>query len=65
MDMTLLTLIDDMASKRGKSTEARKQIDENLKRAYEDALKQEVPDRFLDLIAKLRSSDDRKGGGRQ
>ncbi|MBY4892858.1 hypothetical protein KUL25_08790 [Rhodobacteraceae bacterium N5(2021)] len=41
-----------------------KQIDENLKRVYDDALHEPLPDRFTDLIAQLRSkgqddSDDK------
>ena len=30
------------------------QIDENLKRVYQEELKEEVPDRFLDLLQQLR-----------
>lgn len=30
------------------------QIDENLKRVYEEALVQDVPDRFAQLLAQLR-----------
>lgn len=36
----------------------RQQIDENLKRVYDDALKEEVPDKFLELIAKLKADKD-------
>lgn len=35
-------------------------IDENLRRVYDDALKEEVPDRFKDLIAKLRQKEVKK-----
>ena len=35
----------------------REQINENLKRVYEDALKEEVPDRFEALLQQLRSKD--------
>lgn len=31
------------------------QIDENLKRVYDDTLHEPLPDRFNDLIAQLRS----------
>lgn len=31
-----------------------KQIDENLKRVYQEELKEEVPDRFLALLQQLR-----------
>jgi len=50
-----------MAQAKQKST-TRKQIDENLKRVYDDALKQEVPDRFLDLIAQLKTSEGAPDG---
>ncbi|WP_335947061.1 NepR family anti-sigma factor [Salipiger bermudensis] len=33
-------------------------IDENLRRVYQDMLDEKVPDRFLDLIAQLKSQDD-------
>ena len=35
----------------------RRQIDENLKRLYDDTLEEEVPDRFAELIAKLKSAE--------
>ncbi len=31
-----------------------KQIDENLRRVYEQDVTQDVPDRFLDLLKKLK-----------
>ncbi len=33
------------------------QIDENLKRVYQDVLTEAVPDRFLDLLAQLRATE--------
>ncbi len=41
----------------------REQIDENLKRVYSDALNEELPDRFRDLLAQLRDKD-KPGTGR-
>lgn len=38
-------------------------IDENLKRVYQDMLDEKVPDRFLDLIAQLKSQDDTSNEG--
>ena len=35
-------------------------IDENLRRVYDDALKEEVPDRFTELLDKLRSKEAKK-----
>ena len=38
----------------------RAQIDENLKRVYDEALVAEVPDRFKELLAKLRQKEEQK-----
>ena len=32
-------------------------IDANLKRAYDDVLQEQVPDRFLTLLAQLRAAE--------
>ena len=34
-----------------------KQIDENLRRVYEQASEEQVPDRFLALLEQLREQD--------
>lgn len=34
-----------------------RQIDENLKRLYDDTLEEGIPDRFARLIAQLKSAD--------
>ncbi|RJL21311.1 NepR family anti-sigma factor [Paracoccus siganidrum] len=34
-----------------------KQIDENLKRVYEQDATSEIPDRFLELLDKLKKQD--------
>lgn len=39
-----------------------KQIDENLKRVYEDALKEEIPDKFLELISQLGEKEKTQNG---
>lgn len=36
------------------------QIDANLKRVYEEALKEDVPDRFKKLLAQLRDKEKPK-----
>ncbi|MBC7146295.1 MAG: transcriptional regulator [Thioclava marina] len=38
----------------------REQINENLKRVYEEALQEEVPDRFKDLLAQLKAKEGGK-----
>ena len=35
----------------------REQIDENLKRVYEQATEEQVPDRFLALLEQLREQE--------
>lgn len=42
------------------------EIDANLKRVYQAVVDEEVPERFLDLLAKLKDQDeqpDRDGSG--
>ena len=36
------------------------QIDENLKRVYQQTLEEEVPDRFKELLEQLRKKDSTK-----
>ena len=49
----------EMADNKGKSR-LHQQIDENLKRVYEEALSEDIPDRFKDLIAQLRAKESGK-----
>jgi len=42
----------------------RQQIDQNLKRVYQEALEEDVPDRFKALLAQLREKDAESGGER-
>jgi hypothetical protein len=49
----------EMADDKGKGR-LHQQIDENLKRVYEEALSQEIPDRFKELIARLKSKGPAK-----
>ncbi len=48
-----------MTEKREKRRQAEieKQIDENLRRVYEQDATEEVPDRFLDLLRQLREQE--------
>ncbi len=34
-----------------------RQIDENLKKVFQSHLEEDVPDRFMDLLAKLKQAD--------
>lgn len=38
----------------------RSQIDDNLKRVYDDMLDDDVPDRFEELLRKLRQQDQQR-----
>ncbi len=38
----------------------KKQIDENLKRVYNDVVQEDVPDRFKELLEQLRAQESKK-----
>jgi hypothetical protein len=57
--MSFYTLADKMTSSKKKSNVDR-QIDENLKRVYGDALNEDLPEKFLSLIDKLKSQERKK-----
>jgi hypothetical protein len=40
-----------------KTSHAMRQIDENLRRVYKDEQAKEIPDRFKDLLRKLKEQD--------
>ena len=44
-------------AKDAKKIRGEKQIDENLKRVYEEVVNEELPDRFKDLLSQLKSQD--------
>ncbi|KFE35247.1 NepR family anti-sigma factor [Thioclava atlantica] len=48
-----------MADEKSKAS-IREQINENLKRVYEQALQEEVPDRFKELLAQLKEKEGGK-----
>lgn len=45
------------ARQQATSLDVMREIDENLKRVYQAALSQEVPDRFTQLLAQLREKE--------
>ncbi len=51
-------MYQDMAEEPKKSR-VTEQIDENLKRVYENLLKEQVPDKFRQLLDKLKEKDRR------
>ncbi len=50
---------EEMAEEKPKPR-LRRDIDENLKRVFEDALDTEVPDRFKQLLEQLKAKEARK-----
>jgi len=53
-------------SRNRKRSKVDEQIDENLRRVYDDMLGEAVPDRFLDLIEQLRRTEPpRPSGGKE
>ena len=55
----MMSAMENMAEQKPKSS-LRQDIDENLKRVYEDALEQDVPDRFKQLLAQLKAKEGKK-----
>jgi hypothetical protein len=43
-----------------RKTRLDQQIDENLRKVYQRQLDEEVPERFRDLLRRLREQDERK-----
>jgi hypothetical protein len=52
-------MIEEMADEASKAR-IQKEIDENLKRVYQDALKEEVPERFKLLLEQLKAKEAKK-----
>lgn len=46
-----------------KHTGADRLIDQNLKRVFQEALDEDLPDRFVDLLEKLKGASPRAGEG--
>ncbi|MCL7465184.1 NepR family anti-sigma factor [Phaeovulum sp. NW3] len=47
-------------AERKSNARLKEQIDENLKRVYEEALNEEIPDRFKQLLAQLKAKEGDK-----
>lgn len=52
-------MTNEMADDKSKAS-IKEQINQNLKKAYETALNEDVPDRFNDLLAQLRKKEGGK-----
>ena len=51
-------------SKKPPSTTSNDEIDENLRRVYKKVLEEEVPDRFRDLLERLKTESSSKSEGK-
>ncbi|RUS59347.1 transcriptional regulator [Pseudorhodobacter sp. E13] len=49
-----------MTTERKPQAKLRQDIDENLKRVFDDALEDEIPDRFKQLLAELKAKEAKK-----
>jgi hypothetical protein len=49
----------DGKSKRSRRPTEKHAVDENLRRVYEDMVDDDVPDRFLELLRKLRDQEEK------
>lgn len=49
-----------MSDNTKKQTTIEKQIDENLRRVYEQAVQEDIPERLLQLLAQLKAQDKPK-----
>lgn len=52
-------MLEEMASQ-GKKSSLKDQIDENLRRVYQDALDEQVPERLKLLLEQLRRKESEK-----
>ncbi|WGW05578.1 NepR family anti-sigma factor [Tropicibacter oceani] len=52
-------------TRENRDSRLQQEIEANLKRAYDDVLKQDVPDRFTQLLAQLQQADGAKKDGDQ
>lgn len=44
-------------TEKDRASRVEQMIDANLKRAFDDVLNEDIPDRFTDLLAQLRASE--------
>ncbi len=52
-------------SKSDPNNRTREQIDENLRRVFQENVEEDLPDRFKDLLAQLKSKGPSTDGGAQ
>tara|TARA_Y100000766_G_C18642234_1_gene476143 strand:+ start:389 stop:586 length:198 start_codon:yes stop_codon:yes gene_type:complete len=55
------TMPEVMLVNSGNKDERERVIDDNLKRVFDETLEEGIPDRFKDLLQKLKEQDSEKG----
>jgi hemerythrin-like domain-containing protein len=53
-----------MAKDKKNSDASKELIEQNLRRVYDETIREEIPDRFKALLDRLRSSETGKGANR-
>ncbi len=51
----------DMTSRKPPPKVVSREIDENIRKIYQEVVEEELPDRFKDLLAKLRGQESGDG----
>ncbi len=54
-----LNFASDHMTRENRNSRLQQEIEANLKRAYDDVLQQDIPDRFTQLLAQLQSADSK------
>ncbi|WP_428927385.1 NepR family anti-sigma factor [Marinibacterium sp. SX1] len=49
-------------TEKDRASKLEQMIDANLKRAFDDVLNEDIPDRFTNLLAELRAADTPESG---
>ena len=49
-----------MAKEKPSRDDVRREIDNNIKRIYQQTLEEDIPDRFKDLLSKLKEQETRQ-----
>lgn len=55
-----MSMKDQMADEKPKPNSLRRDIDENLKKVFQSALDEQVPDRFKQLLEQLKAQEGKQ-----
>ncbi|MGR3709254.1 MAG: NepR family anti-sigma factor [Alterinioella nitratireducens] len=56
-------VVVELMTNKEPNARTRQQIDENLRRVFQEKVQEELPDRFKDLLSQLKEQDGKKGSG--